>query len=137
MLGADAGVPRQAGPTPLAALLAKYRAMPGVSVEVTPLEYNAATDAAITPVSRGVMDEDKAWEAARGSEQYREWRVREKQALGLLPRGVMITTEKAAAGGTVGGVAEHAATTTTTTTSSSSSVAAGVHRRQRRRLQAL
>ena len=89
MLHVDAGTRKEPGPLPVTPALDKYRAMPGVTIETTALQYNAATDTAITPLGQELVDEDTAWERLKGSEQYRAWRIREKQALELLPRGIV------------------------------------------------
>lgn len=86
MLHLSDGSHKELGPLPVNPALEKFRAMPGVQVEVEPLPYNPATDCALSTASQQVVEEDTAWERLRGSEQYRAWRVREKQALEVLPR---------------------------------------------------
>jgi hypothetical protein len=100
MLHADRGSPKQQGPLALGRALDAYKAMPGVTISVErSLPYNAATDAAIMgAASQQVVAEDTAWEATRGSEQYAAWRTREKQALDLLPRGVVSESAASSAG---------------------------------------
>jgi hypothetical protein len=99
----DAGSPKEQGPLPVNPALARFKAMPGVQVEVAPLPYNPATDTAISTVSQAAVEEDTAWERLKGSEQYTAWRVREKQALELLPRGYKVTELAAAVGSSSGG----------------------------------
>jgi hypothetical protein len=69
--------------------LDKFRALPGVQVEVSAVPYNPATDCALSTLSQQAIAEDTAWERLRGTEQYLAWKVREKQALELLPRVVV------------------------------------------------
>jgi hypothetical protein len=89
MMHADGGSHKEPGPLPVNPALEKFRAMPGVQVEVEPIPYNQSTDCAHSTGSQQVVEEDTAWERLRGSEEYSAWRVREKQALGVLPRGVV------------------------------------------------
>lgn len=88
MLHVDAGSRKELGPLPVNPALDKYRALPGVQVEISAVPYNPATDCALSTLSQQAIAEDTAWEKLRGTEQYLAWRVREKQALELLPRGV-------------------------------------------------
>lgn len=96
MLHVDDSSHREPGPLPIDPALDNYRAMPGVQIQVTALPYNPVTDTAMTPTSQEAVAEDTAWERLRGSEQYAQWTIREKQALGLLPRGVVVARDTAA-----------------------------------------
>jgi hypothetical protein len=89
MLHVDANSRKEPGPLPVNPALDKYRAMPGVQVEIAPIPYNPGTDCALSTFSQQVVAEDTAWERLKGSEQYTAWRIREKQALEALPRGVV------------------------------------------------
>lgn len=98
MLHVDAGSLKARGPLALGPGLEALRALPGVRLSTAPLPYNAATDAALSGRSAAEVAQDAAWERRRGSDVYEAARVRDKQALGLLPRGV-VATERAAGGG--------------------------------------
>lgn len=89
MLHVDAGSLKEPGPLPVNPALKKFKSLPGVQIEVSPIPYNPATDCAISKFSQQQVIEDTAWEKLKGSEQYKAWRIREKQALGMLPRGVV------------------------------------------------
>jgi hypothetical protein len=89
MLHVDANSRKEPGPLPVNPTLDKYRAMPGVQIEISPIPYNPGTDCALSKFSQQVVAEDTAWERLKGSEQYMAWRIREKQALEVLPRGVV------------------------------------------------
>jgi hypothetical protein len=89
MLHVDADSRKESGPLPVNPALDKYRAMPGVHIEISPLPYNPSTDCALSKFSQQVVAEDTAWEKLKGSQQYIAWRIREKQALEVLPRGVV------------------------------------------------
>jgi hypothetical protein len=99
MLHVDAGSLKEPGPLPVNPALNKFKSMPGVTIEISPIPYNPTTDTAISKVSQEVLAEDTAWERLRGSEQYAAWQIREKQALELLPAGVVNTMAAAAEGG--------------------------------------
>lgn len=103
MLHVDANSRKEPGPLPVNPALDKYRAMPGVKIEVAALPYNAATDAALTQTSQQALDDDTAWQRLRGTEQYTAWAIREKQALELLPTGVIIASNEKAASSMGGG----------------------------------
>jgi len=89
MLHVDLGSRKEPGPLPVNPALDKFKAIPGVTIETTPLTYNPATDMAVNKVSQQLLEEDTAWERLKGSEQYRAWKVREKQALEVIPRGIV------------------------------------------------
>lgn len=89
MLHVDANSRKEAGPLPVNPALDKYRAMPRVQIQISPIPYNPRTDCALSKFSEQVVAEDTAWEKLKGSEQYMAWRIREKQALEVLPRGAV------------------------------------------------
>jgi hypothetical protein len=99
MLHVDAGSLKEPGPLPVNPVVNKFKSIPGVTIEISPIPYNPSTDTAISKISQEVLAEDTAWERLRGSEQYAAWQMREKQALELLPRGVVNTMAAAAEGG--------------------------------------
>lgn len=103
MLHVDAGSRKEPGPLPVNPALDKYRALPGVQVEVSAIPYNPAMDCALSTLSQQAIAEDIAWERLRGTEQYLAWRVREKQALELLPRGMVNEADSGSSSSNTGG----------------------------------
>lgn len=52
----------------------------GVSIDISPSPYNAATDIAVEDI---LDSEDLAWELKRGTPEYEEWARKQKAAVGL------------------------------------------------------